>query len=454
MKPAEIFTAGFARADITPTESVPLAGYGNTMQRLSQGVLDPLFATFIALTDSENNTLLLCTLDLIKTADFYCIPARDAISKAYGIPRENIILSATHTHSSPDFSQTEYAPIIRYKDMLVQKLTEAAGAALADRKEARMLGGSVYNEGMNFVRHYVLEDGSVAGDNFGDFKAAPIRDHVTDADRQIQILRLCRKDAKDILMVNWQAHPTKASTRVTEHGWNHRPLISSDFVGACRSCVEEKTDCHFAYFQGACGNINSRSKIPEEDGVADHVPYGQQLGDYILSGLDALSSLNGGKAEAGEAVCTSQINHSENHLLPYAQEIAELWKKTNDPKICTPAAKKHGMNSAYHALYVIRKASLTGELSFTVGAARFGELGIGAFPYEMFDTNGKDVKNASPFKMTFILENANGSNNYIPSAKGFEHGCYEADSCNFLPGTGEKAANAALKLLHQFYQGK
>lgn len=454
MKNPETFTAGYARVDITPTESVPLAGYGNTMQRLSQGVLDPLFATFIALTDNENNTLLLCTLDVIKTADFYCNPARDAISKAYGIPRENIILSATHTHSGPDFSANEYEPIIRCKDMMVEKLTEGAGLALADRKKATMLAGRTYNEGMNFVRHYVLEDDSVAGDNFGSFKAAPIRGHVTDADRQIQIVRFCREGDKDILMVNWQAHPTKASTRVTEHGWTNRPFISADFVGACRAYVEEKTQCHFAYFQGACGNINSRSKIPEEDGVVDHVPYGQQLGDYILAGLEQLSPIEGGKAEAGEKVCTSPVNHTENHLLPYAEEIAKLWAETNDPALCSQEAKKYGMNSPYHARHIVEKSKLSGELSFTVGAAHFGELGIGAFPYEMFDTNGKQVKEGSPFKMTFILENANGANNYIPSAKGCEHGCYEADSCHFMPGTGEKAANAALELLNHFFQGK
>ena len=33
---------GYARIDITPTEPVPLAGYGNTSRRISQNVLSPL----------------------------------------------------------------------------------------------------------------------------------------------------------------------------------------------------------------------------------------------------------------------------------------------------------------------------------------------------------------------------------------------------------------------------
>lgn len=453
MKTEHSFSVGFARVDITPEESVPLAGYGNTLQRLSQGVLDPLYATCIAITDN-GSTLLLCTVDLINTMDFYCAPARDAISEKYGIPREAVVFSAIHTHSAPDLSQKEYPPIIRYKDQLVKKLTDMAGAALTDRKPAVMLGGRTYNEGMNFVRHYILEDGSYAGDNFGDFDAASIRDHVSEADRQIQLVKFCREGGKDILMVNWQAHPTKASTRVTEHGWSNRPYLSADFVGACRDYVEEKTGLHFAYFQGACGNINSRSRIAAEDATDDHVLYGQQLGDCILAGLDSLQPLQAGATAAKDAVVTSPINHSDNHLLPYTDEIVKLWRETNDPKLCTAKARPYGIHSAYHAMFIQRKAAMSGTLQFTLGAGCAGDLGFVFLPYEVFDTNGMYIKENSPFAMTFILECANGMNNYIPSARGFEHGCYESDNCNFQPGTGEKAADTALEILNELHQGR
>lgn len=440
------FTVGYARVDITPEESVPLAGYGNTLQRLSQGALDPLYATCVAMTQ-EGSTLLLCTIDLINTADFYCVPAREAISKKFGIPMEAVIISATHTHSAPDMLQREYEPIIRYRDILVEKLTGLAGAALEDRKPATVLGGQSRTQGMNFVRHYILEDGSCAGDNFGDFKAAPIRDHVSEADRQIQLVKFCREDGKDILMVNWQAHPTKASTRVTEHGWKNRPFLSADYVGACRKYVEEKTGLRFAYFQGACGNINSRSRIEAENSTPDHVPYGAELGDAILAGLEGLQPLTMGKPEAAETVIEGPVNHSENHLLAPAERIVALWQQTNDPALCTAEARPYGIHSPYHAGHIVKKAAMSGMQRLNLGAARVGQLGFAALPYEMFDTNGKFIKDNAPFAMTFILECANGMNNYIPSARGFEHGCYEADSCRFLPGTGEQAAEAVLELL-------
>ena len=454
MKHENFFSVGYARVDITPEESVPLAGYGNNMQRLSQGVLDPLYATCIAITDNTGNTLLVYTVDLISTTDLYSLPARDAISSACNIPKDHIIISAIHTHSAPDLLQTTYPPIIRYQQQLIEKLTVAATSALQDRKPATILAGHTYNQGMNFVRHYILENDTYAGDNFGDFNSAPIRDHVSDADRQIQMVKFCRKDSKDILMVNWQAHPTKASTSVTEHGRTHRPYISADFVGACRKFVEEKTGMHFAYFQGACGNINSRSAIKEENGVHEHIPYGQQLGQYVLDGLHALQPLQTGKVSGKETICQCAINHSEDHLLAIAQKVYDLWTQTNDAKLCAREGRPHGIHSAYHAAHIIRKAAATEPVSIQLGAACAGELGFAAFSYEMFDTNGKWVKENSPFAMTFVLECANGANSYIPSGRGFEHGCYEADSCRVMPGTGEENANVVLELLNDLHKGR
>lgn len=454
MKIQQKFSVGYARVDISPLESVPLCGYGNTMQRLSQGTLDPLYATCIAITDSEDSTLLLCSVDMVDATDLYCAPARDAISQKYGIPRQCIVFSAIHTHSAPDLSQKDYPPIVRYRQQLIEKLVLAAEAALADRKPAEMQGGQTHHAGAAFIRHYILEDGSYAGDNFGNFNQAPIRCHVSEPDTQVQLVKFCREGGRDVLMVNWQAHPNKASTRTTEHGMRYRPYASADFVGACRSYVEEKTGMHVVYFQGACGNINSRSKIKSEDAPEDHITYGQQLGATILAGLENLRPMRAGKAAAVETVYTGAVNHSEDHLLPKAEEIMRLWRQTNDPDLCKKMGSPYGIHSGYHAVHIVNKAAMTGPLQMNLGAAHAGELGFAILPYEMFDTNGRQIKENAPFAMTFILECANGSNSYIPSAQGFAHGCYEADSCRFQPGTGEEAADTVLALLNQLHKGR
>ena len=93
--------AGFARTDITPPYSVPLAGYGNTMYRMSQSVLDPLLASCVAVSDGDTAVLFfhldLCVLPY-EMVEF----CQAALEERLGIPRTQIFMTATHSHSAPD----------------------------------------------------------------------------------------------------------------------------------------------------------------------------------------------------------------------------------------------------------------------------------------------------------------------------------------------------------------
>ena len=81
-------------------------------------------------------------------------------------------------------------------------------------------------------------------------------------------------------------------------------------------------------------------------------------------------------------------------------------------------------------------------------AVTCGDIGFAAAPYEMFDTNGQEIRAASPCKMTFNCAYTNGSMGYVPSALAFTHGAYEVDSCQFREGCGEEFAAELVRLLH------
>ena len=50
---------GYGKVNITPEDSVPLGGFGNTDQRMSTGFRTYLYATCIAITDAEGNTAII-----------------------------------------------------------------------------------------------------------------------------------------------------------------------------------------------------------------------------------------------------------------------------------------------------------------------------------------------------------------------------------------------------------
>ena len=65
----------------------------------------------------------------------------------------------------------------------------------------------------------------------------------------------------------------------------------------------------------------------------------------------------------------------------------------------------------------------------------------------MFDTNGKEIRDASPCKTTFVCTLSGGGFGYVPSAFAFPHGGYEVNNCQFVEGSGEEFAREFVRLL-------
>ena len=75
-----------------------------------------------------------------------------------------------------------------------------------------------------------------------------------------------------------------------------------------------------------------------------------------------------------------------------------------------------------------------------------------SLPGEVFVELGLSIKQASPFKHTFIVELANGSIGYIPNKSAYPEGNYEVISARCAAGSGEMLVSSALKLLEDLYR--
>ena len=433
---------GYSRIDITPTEPVPLAGYGNTSRRISQNVLSPLCSACLAVTDDGDNTALLIHNDLIASHDWFSDPIRLAIQEATGVPFENIVVHATHTHSAPDLSNKAEPSIPRYFAMVKARLVENAVAALADRKPAVCAQMAKTNtQRLNFVRHYVLEDGSYKGDNFGDLNPSPYVGHTTEADPEMRLVKFRREGGEDVLLCNWQTHPHRT-------GGSRKYDISADIVGVMRDEMEAALGCKFIYFSGAGGNVNPSSRIKEENVTKDYLEQGKALARYALEAEGSYEPLALTEVKVCYKKVWGELNRPDPKLLEGARIVKEHWEKTNDFRACCEMAAPYGINSPYAAGHFVGRSEDPNDgydAPFT--AISFGDLAFVAVPYEMFDTNAKYVRQQSPFKLTVIASCCNDANGYVPSAYGYIHGCYEADSAIYKPGSGERFAYTMLRML-------
>jgi len=443
-KAAGAFMAGFGKANITPEGSVPLGGYGKELERMSKGVLSYLWVTCIAITDEADNTVLLYGLDMIGSGT--AKKQRPVISKATGVPENNIIMSASHTHSCPDISHTEIPAVASFLEVYKEGLLQAAEDALADRKPATMERASVETKGMNFVRRYIMEDGSYAGSNYGDHSLKFVA-YESDVDNVLQLLKFVR-DGKDIIIANFQTHPHKTGG-IDKHD------ISADIVGEFRDNLSAALDCEVVYFTGASGNVNPYSFIKGDTIFETFKEHGKAMADAALTCEGKYTPVATGKVQVTQMDFTGKINHDDDQ---YAEVCKDLRKQWDDGKITTAQLKKIAMdqyglklNSAYHAGAIASRPSYGATGTFTIGAISFGDAGFVWAPYEMYDTNGMFIKENSPFDITIVATCANGANGYFPSLLGFAHGGYEPDTTKYVEGTAEKLADEYVKMLTQLH---
>jgi len=227
MQEEKEFLAGFGMADITPEDSVPMASYGDDLRRFSQGVAAPLQARALAITDENGTTMVFVVGDLSWCPRDLGDAVREQIRDRLGIPSDHVVLSGIHTHDSVSPGHTQFPAVEAYRRRYIAGMTEAARLALEDRMPAKAFIARAETERMNFVRRYIMDDGSLKGDNaYGT--GTRIVAHESQADGQLQLLRFVREGAKDILISNFQAHP---------HLEGKKSLLSPQAIGAFRDAA-------------------------------------------------------------------------------------------------------------------------------------------------------------------------------------------------------------------------
>lgn len=435
-----MFQVGYARIDITPAESVPLAGYGNTAKRMSNNVLDPLYSTCTALTDENGTTVMLFHNDVINAPKHFSLPARQAVSEATGLPLENILFCATHTHSGPDMYNLAVPSLVRYNESLPAKLVQCAKEALAERKNVTAAySAKVFTKNLNFVRHYILEDGHYKGSNFGSQYNSPIAGHTTEADEEMRLVKFVRQGGKDVLLTNWQVHPLCTAGA-------EKPDISSDIIGAFRKEMEEALDCHFTYFVGGAGNLSHQSSIRSENIASGHADFGRRLKDHALTAEYKPLALGTITVQFNDY--TEPLNRPDPSQVEAAQKVTEYWHSAEDKATVVPFAVEHGFSSQYAAALLLIKHRMESDIvEVPLTAISMGDFGFVTTPCEMFDTNMKYVRDFSPFPMTFVSTCTNGGIPYIPSAYAFIHDCYEAAMSHCKPGAAERVATILVNML-------
>ena len=274
----------------------------------------------------------------------------------------------------------------------------------------------------------------------------------------MRLLKFLREDAQDILLVNFQAHPHLGCSGETRY------YLHSDWPGVMRDLVSSKLSCKVIYFSGASGNLNSSSRIAGETVSYDYKVHGSRAAEYVLSAEGSYTPIEAGTIRAKELTITCDADHSMDHLVEQARPVdAARARGTEYAK--QVMLKYPQIHSVFHATAILTKAQAGPTKDVTIGAVAIGDVVLTAHPYEMFDTNGMELRagtkgndhyaaadqQENPYAMTFIATLSNGGLGYIPSQLGYTNGGYSTDITKYAAGTGEKLVTEYLTLLNSLH---
>ena len=429
---------GYGREDVTPDYPVSLAG--SAASRVSEGSMDPIYFTCIALRQGEN-TFLLATMDFVCTYEEFADPLRAHLSEVSGIPEERILLNSTHTHSSVSARYESGTGIPAYRADLAKGAAAAVLAALEDLSPAEAWYGSVQTEGMVWVRHYKMADGTYAGANYGSFQSG-IVGHACEADREMQLIRFSREEKKDVVLMNFPSHATLNQKSV---------LLSADFPGPAREYVAEKTDSLVAYFIAGGGDQVPNSRVKEECFSNDYRVYGEEVGRLAVEGLQKLTRAEAGEISLSHRRFLGKSNKTGLERAEEALQVKAIWDQVGGrgTEKGRAAAKEHGFSSVYQVTAILNRMKFEEELPLDMKVLSLGEMSLIFAPYEMFGSTSMKIKGDSPYPMTFLVSCAQNHVGYLPDEMGWRIGCYEAQITRFAPGTAERLGEEYVSMLRE-----
>lgn len=455
-KPARVLEVGYGKACITPTEE-GIVLHGGT----STGKVDDIYAITTAFRDEEGNLYIHIVTDLIwggmadnpATNKFgVCDMARTAVEKELGISPEFVTVGGIHSHSQVEYASTAEPNIHWRENTLIPQIVASVKEAIDDLSPAEMSIARTQTSKLTFVRRYWLKDGSFY-DAYTSMHDGDIEKHEKEADEEIQLVRFTREGKKDVLMVNWQSHATKASSNGTE--------ICADYIGPLRDMVEQELGVLCVFYQGACGNLAPTSRIAGESmipdgGWANAQKLGWAVAAYVIDAFDAdiFEKVETGLIQNKRLTVTGKVKKFAevgDELYNNAQKVVEYDKTARDHYDTAAYAAQFGIETIYHARNIIQTATLGDSKTYELNAISIGDVAFTTLPMEFFDCLGVQIKEGSPFKMTVLLGYSCGKGKYMADLESISHGGYETYNSYFADGTGEEAVGYYLDMLKEMH---
>jgi hypothetical protein len=422
------FRAGAAASNITPPLDKPIVG--GWASPLGKHVHDELYARCLILDDGKTR-LVFVVCDSLGIAREVFDAAKQIIHEKTGIPPENMMMCATHTHSS--VSARDENRLIQdkelsdYQQFLVMRIADGVRRAVNNLQPARIGWGAGQEPTQVFNRRYFMKPGIPIPNPFGTEDKVvmnPGRGNPNilkaagPTDPEVAFLSVQSVDGRPIaLLANYSLHYV---------GPDAQGIISADYFGVFAERIgqlvgADRLDPPFVGIMsnGTSGDINNINWLKKPQGHPS--PYekmrqvAELLAETVYEAHKQVKFHDWDQLGAAQRELTLAVRKPTQEQLAYAQKI-----------LSKPAdAKSYHEREKIYANRTLEMNQSPDEVSVLLQTFSIGDLGVCAIGFEVFVEIGLDLKKKSPFDQTFTLSHANGTYGYLPTVGQHERGGYE-----------------------------
>ena len=418
------FRAGAAKVDVTPAET--------ELPRNYEGILDHIYSRAIVL-DNGTSSAALITVDAGGVSEQIWQNVTRQIETELKIPPQNVLITATHTHSVPGQQAAGY----------VAKIVESVRLAKQRLAPARM----GYGTGVSYinVNRNILDPKTKQWWEGANYDGP--------SDKTVAVMKFETLTGEPIAVYyNYAMHGVAAG---------QLDLVSGDAPGTTSRYIEDSFDDKIValWSSGAAGDQNpiyyQQTYDLREIRIKDYASRGQDISNSMPPGGQGLNKK--------DPAVIKLMNQQKQMILSMGQFLGEEVKRVmRETERMDTSVEIDGRQKTIQCPGRTRTDSGragsagtytdAGPVSIRLGLLKLGDVAIGAVNAEVFNLIAQRLKKESPFARTMMATLTNGSapSGYIPNDTAYGMYTFEVLSSRLKPGCAETSiVNGILDLMSE-----
>ncbi len=418
---------GAAAVNLKADASMPLAGYLEA--RFTDEQEGELRATAVVVEKPGESAIALVSCDVLWVTRRITDAALAEIERTTGLRPDNVLINATHTHHAPGtapahafgwseaFAHEVHRGIVRA--VQTAHLRRAPARFWFKLGEERTVGANsrLRLPGRNISWLNPMAEAGSRVEPTGPFDPAlPVLDFRDPRGRSLAVL------------FNHSTH-----TIGTRSG---RDVRSPSFYGLAAQELEPDFGAVVGFIEGASGSTHNIRGVP------------------AWLAVDRMKQAVSATRAAADPMPVAKIGALREPFHFRVRTFDEAAEDANIQRYLADHAPQHA--GRIREIFADQRRVLAthqGTRRATwIQVLRIGDVAIVGIPAEYFTSLGLEIKRRSPFPHTLIAELANDWIGYLPDNPGHSLGGYQTWTglhSYAEPGTGERIANTAVRLLHR-----